>query len=64
MLKYAGDGFLPGVPARDLTDSEVKKYGKERLLKSGIFFEVYRKPKRIVAEPILLDKEQDYDLRS
>lgn len=64
MLKYCGDGFLPGVPARDLNNNDVKKFGNERLLMSGIYFEVYRKPKQVVAEPTLLDKEHDYDLRS
>ena len=65
MLKYAGTSFLPGVPARDLSDAEARFYGRTKLLQSGIYFEVYRKPKRVVvAEPILLDKEHDHDLRS
>jgi hypothetical protein len=38
MLKYSGDGFLVGVPARDLTDEEVKAAGGEkRLLASGLY---------------------------
>ena len=28
MLKYIGKGSLPGIPARDLTDEEVKRYGR------------------------------------
>lgn len=50
MLKYIGHGaFIPDlngehVPARDLTDDEVKHFGEAALIKSGL----YTKPK---AEP-------------
>ena len=27
MLKYLGGGYIPGVPARDLTDEEEKEHG-------------------------------------
>ncbi len=27
MHKYQGGGFIPGVPARDLTDAEAEQYG-------------------------------------
>ena len=38
MLKYNGDGFVAGVPARDLTDEEVEGLGGvERLLASGLY---------------------------
>ena len=43
-MKYLHNGFLAGVPARDLNDDEVKKYGKKRLLDSGLYEEV-RKPR-------------------
>lgn len=37
-LKYIGDGFLPGVPARDLTEDEVKEFGGLKvLLASGLY---------------------------
>lgn len=39
MLKYNGKGFLTGVPARDLTDDEVNQFGKDKLLKSGLYTE-------------------------
>jgi len=44
MLIYIGAGkFLPGVPARDLTEAEVSLFGgKEALLKSGL----YRLPRK------------------
>lgn len=45
-LKYIGKGaFLTGVPARDLSAIEARLYGVERLLRSGLYAEVYRKPK-------------------
>lgn len=37
-LKYVGDGFLAGVPARDLTDEEAAQYGGEKaLVASGLY---------------------------
>ena len=39
-LKYVGDGtFLPGVPARNLTEAEIAQYGRKRLLASGLYAE-------------------------
>lgn len=41
MLKYIGDGFLVGVPARDLTDEEVKLHGGVvALVKTGLYAKV------------------------
>lgn len=39
MLKYIGNGdFAPGIPARDLTDEEVKEHGGVVLLvKTGLY---------------------------
>lgn len=41
MLIYVGGkvGWLSGVPARDLSDEEVARYGRERLLASGLYAE-------------------------
>ena len=39
MLKFVGSGFFDGVPMRDLSDDEVKKFDKELLLKSGLYIE-------------------------
>jgi len=37
-LIYAGCGFVPGIPARDLTADEVKKYGGEKyLIATGLY---------------------------
>lgn len=39
MLKYVGDGsFVPGLPARDLTDAETEKAGGEKtVLATGLY---------------------------
>lgn len=45
-VKYVGKGaWLVGVPARDLNASEVKKYGVSKLIESGLYAEIKRKPK-------------------
>ena len=36
-MKYKGNGFLQGVPARDLTEQEARRFGVERLLASGLY---------------------------
>ena len=48
MLRYTGKGFVVGVPARDLTNEQAKKYGVKRLLKSGAY--VLVKEKKIVKQ--------------
>lgn len=55
MLKYIGNGWLKGVPARDLTDEEVKEYGKKRLLDSGLYEEAKEKKSKETA------KQSDYE---
>ena len=40
MLKYIGTSFIVGIPARDLTDEEVSRLNKKRLLDSGLYKEV------------------------
>ncbi len=45
-VNYVGKGaWLIGVPARDLSASEVKHYGQDKLIASGLYVEVKRKPK-------------------
>jgi len=52
-VKYVGKGaFLIGVPARDLSASEVEKFGLERLLKSNLYEEVKRKSKAELEKPV------------
>lgn len=36
-ITYLGGGFIPGIPARDMTKTEAKVYGLERMLKSGLY---------------------------
>lgn len=52
MLKYNGKGFLPGVPARNLSEEEVQVFVKKDLTKSGLYEEVkeYKETKKIVVE--------------
>lgn len=52
MLKYIGNGdFIPGIPARDLSDAEVKEFGGEHLLlHSGLYAKVDEKALKPPAE--------------
>ena len=60
-MKYIiGSGSLPGIPARDLTDDEVLKFGRVFLLKSGLYQD--EKPVKKVIEKI--EKESNYDTRN
>lgn len=43
MLKYIGKSFIVGIPARDLTDEEVRRFGKQKLLDSGLYTEARKK---------------------
>jgi len=52
-MKYVGKGaWMIGVPARDLSADEVKKFGEERLLKSNLYEEVKRKSKAELEKPV------------
>lgn len=44
MLKYKGGGFLRGVPARDLKDDEVARYGYSYLVRSGLYIPEKQEP--------------------
>jgi hypothetical protein len=46
-MKFIGDGkrIVPGVPPRDLTDEEVKKFGAKFLLSTGLYEKPETKPK-------------------
>ena len=51
-VRYIGNGgFVVGLPARDLSAAEVKKYGLSRLLGSGLYEEIKRKPKAAEKAP-------------
>lgn len=50
-LKYIGNGTaLPGIPARDLSDDEVKRHGGTRFLVSTGLYEYIKKPPKQAAE--------------
>lgn len=42
--KYKGNGFVPGIPARDLTDDEAEQIGVAIIEASGL----YEAPKKSV----------------
>ena len=46
MWKYNGNGFIVGIPARDLSDEEAKKIGIDRVKKCGLY--THKKDKRPV----------------
>ena len=48
-MKYTGNGFKVGVPARDLSAEEVAHFGREYLLSLGLY-EDATPPKQIEAE--------------
>lgn len=53
MLKYIGKGFIPGIPARDLNEDEVKKYGGIKyLLATGLFAKPEKKIEIEIKEEI------------
>ena len=59
MYKYNGKGFVKGIPARDLTDEEVKQYGERRVLASGLYEKVKeRKVKKENELPVLEQAEE------
>ena len=35
--KYLGGGYVPGIPARDLTQDEAEVIGNELIKKSGLY---------------------------
>ena len=58
-MRWLGNGFLVGIPARDLTAEEVKRYGREFLLSLGLYEEIDppkpKKAKEIEPEPLQAD---------
>lgn len=60
MLRYVGNGFLAGIPARDLTDAEVEQYGgADELLATGL----YARAGKPTTEPSAIPARGVIDLR-
>ena len=57
-VHYTGGGFLPGIPARDLTAGEVKKFGLAKLLNSGIYIDLYP-PERF--KPVVIEEPPEIE---
>lgn len=54
-LKYIGNAFLKGIPARDLTDDEAEKHGgEEYLIGTGL----YTREQQAPAAPVTRAKRQ------
>jgi hypothetical protein len=54
MFKYIGKGdWAPGIPARDLTDEEVKIFGEKRLLDTKLY------KKEVAKEAKVEEKENE-----
>lgn len=61
-MKYKGNGFYVGVPARDLSAQEVERFGRDFLLALGLYEEEKPKPKRAEEpkqEPFEAENEED-----
>ncbi len=57
MLRYIGNGnWAPGVPARDLTTDEVKRYGGRAYLLSLGLYEAVRRPRTKMVRAKVEDK--------
>ena len=59
MLKYVGNGSLADIPARDLTDDEVKQFGESFLLSTGLYVKVEVKQSKTLHENKLLQPESE-----
>lgn len=65
MLKYIGHSSLPGIPARDLTETEVSRFGKAYLLTTGLYVEVKMKQPKYENKNLVPDKQdKDYGEKS
>ncbi len=58
-LKYMGGGFVPGVPARDLTDAEARQYGERGLVASGLYRAVSKSRRPAAENKLELPDYQD-----
>lgn len=57
-LRYVGGGFLPGVPAKDLTAEQVEQYGGEKTLIASELYEVIDTPQKAKDEKTLSAAKQ------
>jgi len=59
MLKYIGNASLADIPARDLTDDEVKQFGEAFLLSTGLYVKVEVKQSKALHENKNLQPESE-----
>ena len=61
-LKYIGDGsYVPGIPARDLSEGEVDQYTLEDLLATGLYEEVKTAPVKKPASEATWQESENLD---
>lgn len=59
-MKYIGNGdFIPGIPARDLSDEEVKEYSRKTLLDSGLY-EEQKKERNLKHGSDIIDEDTNW----
>jgi hypothetical protein len=59
-LIYKGKGFIVKVPSRDLTEEEAQKFGKQRLIETGLYQDPNPpQPPPAEEEPIILDQPDE-----
>ncbi len=59
MLKYIGNASLADIPARDLTDDEVRQFGEAFLLSTGLYVKVEVKQSKALHENKNLQPESE-----
>ena len=54
VLQFVGNGFMWGIPARDLTADDLKKLplSKDELIKSGLYKEAVQKDPEYIKEEV------------
>ena len=66
-LIFKGKGFFVGIPARNLTEEEANRHGREFLIASGLYAEPvtakrkYQKPEKADDEPIINEDQPEAD---
>lgn len=59
-LKYVGEGaFLVGVPDRNLSAAEVRRFGHDWLVASGLYKDYSKRPKAVKPEATIQEVDDD-----
>ena len=65
VLQFVGNGFMWGIPARDLTADDLKKLplSKDELIKSGLYKEAVQKDPEYIKEEVDPDTNEDITIK-